>query len=76
MGTQDSTQYPFIASNGSERGGYMNAPAMPSAYYVAPTANFTAFMQAASIGIGFAPGGKLVGKANGTAYAIPVFKNQ
>lgn len=72
---QDSTGYIFIGSNGSERGGFHNNPSIPSAYYTAPTANFSAFMQAASIGIGFAPGGKLISKANGTAYVIPVFKN-
>lgn len=73
---QDSTQYPFIGSNGSERGGLMNNPSVNSAFFTTPTANFTAAMLAGSIGIGFAPGGKIVNKFNGTQYAIPVYKNQ
>jgi hypothetical protein len=73
--SQDSTQYPFIGSQGSERGGVLNNPAIPSAYYVAPTMNFSSFNLAMSAAAGFVPGGKLLNKANGTAYVIPVFKN-
>ena len=72
---QDSTQYPFIGSNGSERGGFMNNPAIPSAYYTTPTATFTQFANAMSAACGFRPGSKLLNKANGAVYAVPVFLN-
>jgi hypothetical protein len=70
-----STGYIFIGGVAGERGGHSVNPSIDPALFVTPTANFTAFMQAASIGIGYAPGGKLIEKFNGTQYAIPVFKN-
>jgi hypothetical protein len=75
MATQQSTSYPFICGVAGERGGHTVNPAIDPALFVAPTANFTAFMQSASIGIGYAPGGKLIQKFNGVQYAMPVFKN-
>ncbi len=72
---QDSTGYIFIGSNGSERGGFHNNPAIPSAYYTAPTMDFSKFNLAMSLAAGFVPGGKLISKANGAAYVVPVFKN-
>jgi len=68
---QDSTQYPFICSNGSERGGYMNSPAVPSAYFTAPTSTFTQFAALTNM----TGAGHLKVKLNGTVYRIPLLTN-
>lgn len=72
---QDSTSYPFICSNGSERGGFMNNPSVNSAFFTAPTASMGIAMTGLSAGIGYVPGGHLKVKLNGTVYRIPCFTN-
>lgn len=75
MSAEISGGYPFIGGVTGERGGVQNNPTIDSAYFVTPTTNFSTYMQAASIGVGYAPGGKLVNKANGAQYAIPIYLN-
>ena len=72
----DSTQYPFIGSVGSERGGVIVNPAIPSAYFTAPSMQYSKFAAAMSAAAnGFNPGGKIINSANGTQYVVPVFTN-
>ncbi len=78
---QESTQYPFIGSAGTERGGIMVNPAVNSSYFTAPTETFTHYkslMSSATMGAtALVSGGigKMVSKFNGTQYAIPVYTN-
>lgn len=70
-----SGSYIFIGGVSGERGGAQNNPTIDSSYYVAPTATFTQFANAMSATCGFKPGSKLVNKANGAQYVIPIFLN-
>lgn len=70
-----SNNYPFICGVAGERGGMSRNPAVDPAILVTPTASFTSYMQAASVGVGFAPGGKLLHKFNGVVYAMPIYLN-
>lgn len=74
MTAQNSGSYIFIGGVTGERGGAQVNPTIDSTYYTAPTMNFSSFNLAMSAAAGFVPGGKLVNKANGTQYVIPVFK--
>ncbi len=73
--TQNSTGYPFIGEVAGERGGILQLPAVDSALFTAPTASMGIAMTAASIGIGYVPGGHFKIKFNGTVYRVPCFTN-
>jgi hypothetical protein len=75
MAAQTSGSYIFIGGVNGERGGVQNNPTIDSTYFVTPTMNFSSFNLAMSAAAGFTPGGKLINKANGVAYVVPVFKN-
>lgn len=68
---QESTQYPFIGSNGAERGGFMENPAVSSNHFLAPTATFTNFAALTNM----SGAGYLKAKLAGTVYRIPLLTN-
>jgi hypothetical protein len=75
MTAQASGSYIFIGGVAGERGGVQNNPTIDSTYYTTPTATFTQFANAMSAACGFKPGSKLVNKANGAQYCVPIFLN-
>lgn len=75
MGTQNSTQYPFICENAGERGGLLENPAVDPALFTAPTATFTSLMTAGSVGVGFIPNGHFKVKFNAVVYRVPLGTN-